>query len=96
MHGVVAEDQSEAVFALVQLRPSQFSRPANLRLTGLRADANYEVKVVEPAGPAKVMQLIDPRWYSGVRMTGALLAGIGLRAPVLRPEQALLIEAKLV
>ena len=95
-HGVVAHDASEAVFMYAALRPSDYSRPANIRLTGLDADATYEVKLVEPAGAATVMQLLPPKWYSGVRMSGALLASMGLRAPVLRPEQAILIEAKRV
>jgi alpha-galactosidase len=95
-HGVVAQDASEAVFMYAALRPSDYSRPANIRLPGLDADATYEVKLVEPAGAATVMQLLPPKWYSGVRMSGALLASMGLRAPVLRPEQAILIEAKRV
>lgn len=95
-HGVVAHDGSEAVFMYAALRPSDYSRPANIRLTGLDADATYEVKLVEPAGAATVMQLLPPKWYSGVRMSGGLLASMGLRAPVLRPEQAILIEAKRV
>ena len=65
-------------------------------LTGLDADATYEVKLVEPAGAANAMQLLPPKWYAGVRMSGGLLASMGLRAPVLRPEQAILIEAKRV
>ncbi|MFM1796171.1 MAG: hypothetical protein RLZZ340_848, partial [Actinomycetota bacterium] len=94
VHGVVAQDKSEAVFMLAQLRPSQFSRPANIRLTGLDPEATYEVTVVEPAGAAVSMQIKPPSWYSGVRLTGAALSSFGLRSPVLRPEQALLIEAK--
>jgi alpha-galactosidase len=94
VHGVVAQDKSEAVFMLAQLRPSQFSRPSNIRLTGLDQEATYEVKVVEPAGSAHSMQIKPPTWYSGVRLTGAALSSFGLRSPVLRPEQALLIEAK--
>jgi alpha-galactosidase len=94
VHGVVAQDKSEAVFMLAQLRPSQFSRPANIRITGLDADATYEVKVVEPAGAAQSMQIKPPTWFSGVQLTGQALASFGLRSPVLRPEQALLIEAK--
>jgi alpha-galactosidase len=78
------------------LRPSEFSRPANIRLTGLEVDATYEVKLVEPAGAANAMQILPPKWYAGVRMSGGLLASMGLRAPVLRPEQAILIEAKRV
>jgi alpha-galactosidase len=94
VHGVVSQDKSEAIFMLAQLRPSQFSRPANIRLTGLDADSTYEVKVVEPAGPAQSMQLKPPTWFSGVQLTGSALASFGLRSPVLRPEQALLIEVK--
>ena len=96
VQGVVAQDKSEAVFMLAQLRPSQFSRPANIRLTGLDATANYEVKVVEPAGAAQSMQVKPPTWFAGVRLSGEALATFGLRSPVLRPEQALLIEAKRV
>lgn len=94
VHGVVAQDQSDAIFMLAQLRPSQFSRPANIRLTGLDQDATYEVKVVAPAGAAQSMQIKAPTWFAGVQLTGAALSTFGLRSPVLRPEQALLIEAK--
>ncbi len=96
VHGVVAHDRSEAVYMYAALRPSEFSRPANIRLTGLEPEAMYEVKLVEPVGPANAMQLLPPKWYAGVRMSGALLASMGLRAPVLRPEQAMLLEAKRV
>lgn len=92
VHGVVAQDQSEALYMLAQLRPSQFSRPANVRLTGLDQDANYLVKVVEPAGAAQFMQLKPPAWFDGVSLSGGYLASVGLKSPVLRPEQALLIE----
>jgi alpha-galactosidase len=95
-YGVVAQDGGEAVYMYAALRPSEFSRPANIRLTGLEVDATYEVKLVEPAGAANAMQILPPKWYAGVRMSGGLLASMGLRAPVLRPEQAILIEAKRV
>jgi alpha-galactosidase len=93
IHGVVAQDKSEAIFMYAQLTPSDFSRPANIRLTGLDAEATYLVKVVTPAGEANAMQMLPPKWYDGVHMSGALLAAVGMRAPVLRPEQAMLIEA---
>ena len=93
VHGVVAQDKSEALYMYAQLTTSDYSRPANIRLTGLDADATYLVKVVEPAGAAVAMQALPPKWYDGVRIPGALLASVGMRAPVLRPEQAMLIEA---
>ena len=93
-HGVVAQDGSRGIFAAVQLRPSQYSRPTNLRLPGLDADANYQVRVVTPAGSAEFMNLHVPTWMTGeITLTGAFLDKVGLSAPVLRPEQALLIEA---
>jgi alpha-galactosidase len=79
---------------LAQLRTSQFSRPSAIRLTGLDQAAMYEVKVVEPAGAAQFMQLKPPTWFDGVTLSGSTLATLGLKSPVLRPEQALLIEVK--
>ena len=94
IHGVVSQDKSEAIFMLAQLRTSQFSRPAAIRITGLDDDALYAVKVVEPAGAAQFMQLKPPTWFDGVKLSGSALSTFGLKSPVLRPEQALLIEVK--
>jgi alpha-galactosidase len=93
-HGVIAQDGSRAIFSAVQLRPSQYSRPANLRLHGLDESASYRIKLVTPAGPAEFMNLHLPAWMSQeLELSGAFLSAVGLKAPVLRPEQALLIEA---
>jgi alpha-galactosidase len=93
-HGVIAQDGSRAIFSAVQLRPSQYSRPANLRLHGLDESATYRIKLVTPAGPAEFMNLHLPAWMSQeLELSGAFLSAVGLKAPVLRPEQALLIEA---
>ncbi len=93
-HGVVAQDGSQAIFSAVQLRPSQYSRPTNLRLHGLDEDSTYRVKLVTPAGPAEFMNLHVPAWMNQeLELSGAFLSAVGLKAPVLRPEQALLIEA---
>ena len=96
IHGVVAADKSEAIFMYAQLTTSDYSRPANIRLTGLDDNAEYRVRVVEPAGAATAMQLLPPKWYAGVQLSGALLATVGLRSPVLHPEQAMLIEVSRV
>ncbi len=95
-HGVVAHDGSEALFAHVALKPSQFGRPNNIRLVGLDTHANYLVRTVEPAGAPTYTQIRGPKWTDGVVVSGALLERVGLKTPVLRPEQALLIEANRV
>ncbi|MEY2676902.1 MAG: hypothetical protein RL510_922 [Actinomycetota bacterium] len=92
-HGVVSDFATFAIFSAVQLRPSQYSRPTNLRFSGLQKDQIYKIKVVSPAGPAEYMNLHLPAWMTQeVQATGAFLSHVGLKAPVLRPEQALLIE----
>lgn len=93
LHGVVAQDGGEAVFAYVQLAAAGGSNPRRILLPGLDAAARYRVRLVEPAGAAGTTQAQQPRWLTGVESTGAALAQVGLRPPILYPETAILIEA---
>ena len=92
VHGVVAQDKSRAIFALVSLRGMPTSTPNALRFEGLDGVANYRVKLVEPAGKAQYVGRHSPRWLDGVVLTGAALARVGIRPPILAPENAVLIE----
>ncbi len=92
VHGVVAQDKSRAIFALVALRGMPASTPNALRFEGLDADASYLVKLVEPAGKAHYIGRQSPKWFDGVVLTGAALARVGVRPPILAPENAILIE----
>lgn len=124
IHGVIAHDQSEAIFAIVQMKPSRMSRPSALRIPGLQSDGRYSVRVVNDFGEAETMQLAGPKWMQSktcvavavvaagatgssssscsvgvvesvaLAWNGDFLQQIGLPSPVLRPEQALLIEIK--
>jgi alpha-galactosidase len=93
VHGVVAQDKSRAIFAYVALKGTTGSLPNSLRILGLEPNANYAVKLVEPAGSAVEIGRKSPQWFEGVTLTGAALASIGLKTPVLAPEQAILVEA---
>lgn len=93
VHGVVAQDKSKAIFAYVALKGTTGSLPNSLRVLGLEPNANYAVKLVEPAGSAVEIGRKSPQWFEGVTLTGAALAAIGLKTPVLAPEQAILVEA---
>jgi alpha-galactosidase len=93
VHGVVAQDKSKAIFAYVALKGTTGSLPNSLRILGLEPNANYAVKLVEPAGSAVEIGRKSPQWFEGVTLTGAALAAIGLKTPVLAPEQAILVEA---
>ncbi len=93
VHGVVAHDASEAIFAYVQVAASAGSVPDAARLPGLDHGAHYRVSLVEPAGPAGDQQLRPPGWVDGVVLSGAALGRVGLQPPLLWPEQAVLLHA---
>jgi alpha-galactosidase len=94
LHGVVAGDRSEALFAYVQLTPSAFETPGLARLPGLDPDRAYRVAPLHPAGAPETEQATAPPWYEagGVTLGGRVLGEVGLPLPVLRPEQALLLH----
>jgi alpha-galactosidase len=94
LHGVVAADASEALFAYVQLTASAFETPGLARLPGLDPDRAYRVAPLEVAGTPQTNQAVAPRWCAagGVTLGGRALAEVGLPLPVLRPEQALLLH----
>ena len=94
VHGVVAQDKSRAIFALATLRGMPGMTPNVLRIEGLEAAANYRVKMVQPAGAPQYVHRQMPKWLDGVVLTGAALAKVGLRPPILAPENAILIEAE--
>lgn len=92
VHGVIAQDGAEALFAYVQLSAATGSNPARFLVPGLDADALYSVRLVEPAGAANYTQAQPPKWLEGITLSGGALAEIGLRPPILQPENAILIQ----
>lgn len=92
VHGVVAQDKSRAIFSLVALHGMPSSTPNALRFVGLEPDATYRVRLVEPAGAATYIGRKSPVWMEGVELTGDSLAQVGIRPPILAPENAILIE----
>ena len=93
VHGVVAHDKSKAIYAYVAVRSTGGSMPNSLRLLGLEPDAQYRVQLVTPAGEPVYIGRKLPTWFDGVTLTGAALANVGLKTPVIAPEQAFLVEA---
>jgi alpha-galactosidase len=87
----VSQDKSKALFAYVQLRPAGGTLPGSLRFEGLDPTATYRVVAEQPAGEAMFMSQKSPSWLEGATLTGAALSTIGLRPPILAPENAILI-----
>ena len=96
LHGVVAADRAEALFAYVQLTSSDFETPGLARLPGLDPGRAYRVEPLRVAGEPDTKQAAAPRWYDtgGVTLDGRALGEVGLPLPVLRPEQALLLHLR--
>jgi len=54
----------------------------------------YSVSAVYPAGKPTTMLIALPPWLTGVKLSGDVLMKAGLPAPILAPENALLIELR--
>jgi alpha-galactosidase len=96
VHGVVSKDKTRGIFAWVTLSGQAGSRPNAIRFEGLDHNKNYRLKAVYPAGEPRWQQRAAPGWLSGVTLSGAALTGTGVRAPIVYPEQALLIEIEAI
>lgn len=95
LYGVVAQDKSEAIFAYVQHRMNTSTFPSMALFPGLNAETEYVLKVLNQPGTPRTMQVSDPAWMqnpAGITMSGALLGSIGVRPPILSPENAILIS----
>jgi alpha-galactosidase len=94
VHGVVAQDRGEALFAYVQLTTSAPEIPGAARIPGLDPERQYRVAPVPLAGGPALQQAEPPGWYEagGVTLPGRAIEAAGLQMPVLQPEQALLVH----
>ncbi len=96
VHGVVAPDRSEAVFALVRIRTSATSHPGRLYLPGLDPQRSYRVVRRDEAGVGQGQAISQPSWWDRgeTEARGAVLGTIGLAAPSLNPSQGVLIHLR--
>ncbi|MGY0488517.1 alpha-galactosidase [Streptomyces sp. WG-D5] len=97
VHGVVAPDRGDALFALVQLEAPLTSVPGTVRLPGLDPDRAYRVSVQAPGDAPRLRQTERTPWTDApLVLSGAALARVGVRAPALYPEQLLLVRVRAV
>ena len=95
--GTVAADRSEALFSVARLQTSGQAVPGLVPLPGLDPGRTYSLRVRTEAGTPHTVQTSPPAWWAdalreGVRLSGAVLAGVGLPLPVLAPAQGLLLH----
>jgi alpha-galactosidase len=93
VRGVVAPDQSEAVFTVATVATLEDALAERLRLQGLDSERRYAVRVREEIGPAK-WGWVTPGWIGlgPIELPGRVLADVGLQLPTLWPVQALMLH----
>ncbi|MFB7618000.1 alpha-galactosidase [Kitasatospora sp. NPDC056181] len=94
LHGTVSDDRRHGVFGLFQLVSSTSSVAGRIRLPGLDPSLTYTVTVCPEFQAASAHPSTAVPWIAegSVRVSGAVLATIGLAAPLLDPEQCLVLE----
>ncbi|BBH63816.1 alpha-galactosidase [Actinoplanes sp. OR16] len=94
VHGVVAQDGSSALFALVSVGSPRAALPPPLRLPGLDPARLYTVRPI--GAPPRCVQDVPPAWLvaGSVTLPGRVLSEAGLPVPLLAPEQALLLSVE--
>ena len=98
LHGVVAQDAGEALYALVGMTTSVTQPPGRIRLPGLDPSRRYRLRLLEPGHvPTQTRKL--PPWLAaadpdgpGLELPAATLASVGIQAPFMRPESLLLLH----
>jgi alpha-galactosidase len=100
LHGVVALDGGSAVFAQVALAAPRTALPAPIRFPGLDRERRYRVRPLLVGPAPHVVQTVPPAWLAAdaaeLVLSGAVLADVGLPAPLLTPEEAALFAVDAV
>ena len=92
LHGVVTEHA--AVYAYVRLSSTVDVVPAPLLLPGLDPARTYRVQERTEIGDVPTSARAQTPWLAtGVELSGAALGRIGLAAPLLHPDHAVLLHA---
>ena len=97
VHGVVAQDGADAVFALTRVRTSAQRPTPPLRLPGLVEDVTYALRELLPEGIGSAIgdgHGSVPWWERGLMLPGAVLTHAGIRFPDLNPMQTVLLRVQ--
>jgi alpha-galactosidase len=94
VHGVVAQDGSEGVFAVVSMGHRTWTRPGRVRLPGLGRHTTYTLSLLPPGDSAATNDTGEAPWPSllPLRVPGSALGSVGVEIPSLLPEQLLLLH----
>lgn len=95
LEGVVAQDGSEAVYRLSAMDRTLASPPGRFPLPGLDPDRTYLVEILDLTS-AETGHHPPPWTRDGVRLSGRLLAEVGLQAPALGVDRLVVVRARAI
>ncbi|WP_265520332.1 alpha-galactosidase [Oerskovia flava] len=98
VHGVVAADGREAIFAVVQVATGVWAPPGRVRLPGLDPATTYDVRPLAPGDEVvpRHRNALPPWWTDGARLSGRTLGAVGVQAPNQFPEHTVLLHVRAV
>ncbi len=96
VNGVVAPDQSDAVYGITTVGRSVTFPPGRVGLPGLSPDTTYRVTPLPPADRYPGTNQYPGWWPDGVTLSGRALAEVGLQIPAMFPEYTHIIRAHAV
>ncbi|KZX21977.1 alpha-galactosidase [Rathayibacter tanaceti] len=92
LSGVVAADRSSALFTFAQLRTGESYPPGRITLPGLNPETAYSVRLAPVTTPLGGPGQSPLAWTERETvLSGRVLATVGLQAPVLDPEQLVML-----
>lgn len=93
--GIVAHDQTEALFSYAALETQPRSVPGKLMFKGLANNSEYKIKLAWPEQPLRysdsILEVID-----GAVISGEALMNLGMQLPLMWPESLLVFHLKQV
>ncbi len=96
LHGIAARDHRRALYALTCTRRSPISPRGNITIPGLDDERTYVIRPLLIGDPPD--GLIPPPWFGsnnqGIAMSGKMLRLHGVAAPLIYPDQAILLETE--
>ncbi|HEY0259763.1 MAG TPA: alpha-galactosidase [Lacisediminihabitans sp.] len=92
--GVVDRSRSRGIYRYARTETSVRSVPPRIALPGLEAATRYRVTIVDALPDPLLIDLDPPPWLKRGHVvgTGFALGRVGLAAPLLAPQQALVLE----
>ncbi|QLE78899.1 alpha-galactosidase [Francisella sp. Scap27] len=89
----ISDDRSQALLMYCQNTMPENMLPQKLKILGLNASKTYCLKMLnEIDNVGYVMKALPSLCNSDIRLTGNILANIGLDIPLLHPQSAILVE----